>query len=112
MVAKAIPLTYFLDAYRAHYGFESEFAAPIATGLALSAVYAALAHWAFLAAISGRAARGSFSRCPSDRARGSPASSRRSYLGFLLGLQHATDRTIWSGGHDSSRASAASSTGR
>jgi ABC-2 type transport system permease protein len=51
MVAKAIPLTYFLDAYRAHYGFASEFAAPIATGLALSAVYAALAHWAFMAAI-------------------------------------------------------------
>jgi len=48
---QAIPLTYFLDAYRAHYGFESEFAAPIATGLLLSAVYAALAHWAFLAAI-------------------------------------------------------------
>jgi ABC-2 type transport system permease protein len=51
VIAKAIPLTYFLDAYRAYYGFESEFAAPIATGLALSALYAALAHWAFLAAI-------------------------------------------------------------
>ena len=50
-IAKAIPLTYFLDAYRVYYGFESEFAAPIATGLALSALYAALAHWAFLAAI-------------------------------------------------------------
>jgi ABC-2 type transport system permease protein len=50
-IAKAIPLTYFLDAYRAYYGFESEFAAPIATGFALSALYAALAHWAFLAAI-------------------------------------------------------------
>ena len=50
-IARALPLTYFLDAYRAHYGFESEFAAPIATGLALSALYAALAHWAFLAAI-------------------------------------------------------------
>jgi ABC-2 type transport system permease protein len=51
VLARAIPLTYFLDAYRAHYGFESEFRAPIATGLALSALYAALAHWAFLAAI-------------------------------------------------------------
>jgi len=51
MVAKAIPLTYFLDAYRAHYGFESEFRFPIATGLVLSVLYAALAHWAFLAAI-------------------------------------------------------------
>ena len=50
-VARALPLTYFLDAYRAHYGFESEFHAPVATGLALSALYAALAHWAFLAAI-------------------------------------------------------------
>src|SRR5882724_6760589 len=50
-IAKAIPLTYFLDAYRSHYGFESEFGAPIATGLALSLLYAALAHWAFLAAI-------------------------------------------------------------
>jgi len=55
-VARAIPLTYFLDAYRAHYGFASEFAAPVATGLALSALYAALAHWAFLAAV-GRARR-------------------------------------------------------
>jgi ABC-2 type transport system permease protein len=50
-IAKAIPLTYFLDAYRAYYGFESEFAAPIVTGLTLSVLYAALAHWAFLAAI-------------------------------------------------------------
>jgi ABC-2 type transport system permease protein len=51
VIARAVPLTYFLDAYRAHYGFASEFGAPIATGLALSALYAALAHWAFLAAI-------------------------------------------------------------
>jgi len=50
-IARAIPLTYFLDAYRSHYGFASEFRSPIATGLALSALYAALAHWAFLAAI-------------------------------------------------------------
>ena len=50
-LAAAIPLTYFLDAYRAHFGFASEFRAPVATGLALSVVYAALAHWAFLAAI-------------------------------------------------------------
>ncbi len=50
-VAAAIPLTYFLDAYRAHFGFVSEFRAPIATGFALSALYAVLAHWAFLAAI-------------------------------------------------------------
>jgi ABC-2 type transport system permease protein len=50
-IARAIPLTYFLDAYRSHYGFASEFQTPIATGLVLSVFYAALAHWAFLAAI-------------------------------------------------------------
>src|SRR6059058_1391645 len=50
-VAAAIPLTYFLDAYRAHFGFAPEFRAPIAAGLALSAVYAALAHWCFFAAL-------------------------------------------------------------
>jgi ABC-2 type transport system permease protein len=50
-LAEAIPLTYFLDAYRAHFGFPSEFAAPIATGLALSAVYAVVAHLAFYAAV-------------------------------------------------------------
>ena len=47
----AIPLTYFLDAYRSHFGFPSEFAAPVTTGLALSAVYIVLAHWAFRTAI-------------------------------------------------------------
>jgi len=50
-LAAAIPLTYFLDAYRAHFGFASEFRAPLATGFALSALYAALAHWAFFATI-------------------------------------------------------------
>ena len=50
-IARAIPLTYFLDAYRSHFGFETEFAAPIATGLLLSVVYAVAAHLAFLAAI-------------------------------------------------------------
>jgi ABC-2 type transport system permease protein len=50
-VAAAIPLTYFLDAYRSHYGFASEFPSAIATGLTLSVVYAALAHWCFYAAI-------------------------------------------------------------
>lgn len=51
LVAQAIPLTYFLDAYRAHFGFTAEFTAPIATGLAMSVVYAVLAHWAFHAAV-------------------------------------------------------------
>ena len=51
LLARAIPLTYFLDAYRAHFGFASEFAAPVATGLALSAVYAIAAHAAFYASV-------------------------------------------------------------
>jgi ABC-2 type transport system permease protein len=50
-LARAIPLTYFLDAYRSHFGFASEFAAPIATGLALSVVYAVVAHVAFYASV-------------------------------------------------------------
>jgi ABC-2 type transport system permease protein len=49
--ARAIPLTYFLDAYRAHFGFPSEFASPLTAGFTLSAVYAILAHWAFRAAV-------------------------------------------------------------
>lgn len=49
--AAAIPLTYFLDAYRAHFGFPSEFSAPLTTGFVLSAVYAVLAHWVFRAAV-------------------------------------------------------------
>jgi ABC-2 type transport system permease protein len=51
VIARAIPLTYFLDAYRAHFGFTSEFAAPIATGLGLSVVYAGLAHLAFYSSV-------------------------------------------------------------
>lgn len=51
VLAAAIPLTYFLDAYRSHFGFPTEFASPIATGLVLSAFYAVAAHWAFLASI-------------------------------------------------------------
>ena len=50
-LAADIPLTYFLDAYRTHFGFRSEFAAPITTGLALSALYVVLAHWTFRLAI-------------------------------------------------------------
>jgi ABC-2 type transport system permease protein len=40
----AIPLTYFLEAYRAHFGFASEHAAPLTTGFALAIGYIALAH--------------------------------------------------------------------
>lgn len=50
-IARAIPLTYFLDAYRSHFGFATEFAAPITTGLVLSAFYAVVAHCAFWASI-------------------------------------------------------------
>jgi ABC-2 type transport system permease protein len=50
-VASAIPLTHFLDAYRAHFGFAPELAHPVATGLGLAAVYAAIAHLAFGAAV-------------------------------------------------------------
>ena len=50
-VASAVPLTYFLDAFRTHYGFAAEFPHPIATGLALSAVYLALSHWSLVAAV-------------------------------------------------------------
>ncbi len=46
-----IPLTYFLDAYRSHYGFPSEFAAPAAKGFVLAGVYVIISHWALAAAI-------------------------------------------------------------
>jgi len=51
-VSAAIPLTYFLDAFRAGYGFEPEFARPLVTGFALAFLYVALAHWALAAAIT------------------------------------------------------------
>ena len=51
LLAAAIPLTYFLDAYRAHYGFPSEFAHPLATGLILAVVYVGLSHWTLVAAV-------------------------------------------------------------
>ncbi len=51
-VSAAIPLTYFLDAVRAGYGFESQFAHPLLTGFALAALYVALAHWALASAVT------------------------------------------------------------
>jgi ABC-2 type transport system permease protein len=51
MLASAVPLTYFLDAYRGHFGFPHEFASPALTGLGLSAFYVVLTHWAFGAAV-------------------------------------------------------------
>lgn len=50
-LADGIPLTYFLDAYRAHFGFAPEHGAPIVTGLALSIVYIALSHWALAVSV-------------------------------------------------------------
>lgn len=55
-VARAIPLTYFLDAVRVGYGFPPTFERPVATGFALVAVYLVLAH-ALLAAAVRRARR-------------------------------------------------------
>jgi ABC-2 type transport system permease protein len=51
-VSRGIPLTYFLDAFRAGYGFESEFAHPWLTGFALALLYAGLAQWALAAAVT------------------------------------------------------------
>jgi len=50
-IAAWVPLTHFLDAYRANFGFVQEFRAPVLSGLALSALYAVLAHAAFMAAV-------------------------------------------------------------
>jgi ABC-2 type transport system permease protein len=51
-VSAALPLTYFLDGFRAGYGFPSGFAHPFATGFALAIGYVILAHWALAGAIA------------------------------------------------------------
>ncbi len=51
-LAAAIPLTYFLDAFRVPYGFPAHFEWPWLTGFALAAGYLALGHWALAAAIT------------------------------------------------------------
>jgi ABC-2 type transport system permease protein len=51
LLAAAIPLTYFLDAYRAHYGFPAEFAHPLLVGGALAAVYVVISHWALVSSV-------------------------------------------------------------
>ena len=51
LLASAIPLTYFLDGYRAHFGFPSHFGAPALWGLTLGVLYAGLAHLLFFAAV-------------------------------------------------------------
>ncbi len=50
-IAAAIPLTYFLDAYRSHVGFRGEYPHPIVTGVALAVVYVAVSHVAFRLAV-------------------------------------------------------------
>jgi ABC-2 type transport system permease protein len=51
-IGAGIPLTYFLDAYRAHFGFTAEYARPFVTGLGLAALYVGLSHWALHAAVN------------------------------------------------------------
>jgi ABC-2 type transport system permease protein len=51
LLASAIPLTYFLEGFRAHLGFAPHFRAPAISGLLLAILYAGLAHWAFYAAV-------------------------------------------------------------
>jgi ABC-2 type transport system permease protein len=50
LLAGAIPLTYFLDAFRAHFGFAPYYRAPELSGLVLVVVYAGIVHWLFFAA--------------------------------------------------------------
>jgi ABC-2 type transport system permease protein len=50
-IASAVPLTYFLDAFRSHYGFAAESTSPLVRGFTLSVIYVALAHWALAAAV-------------------------------------------------------------
>jgi ABC-2 type transport system permease protein len=57
-LAATIPLTYFLDAYRAHFGFASEFTEPVLTGFTIAAAYIALAHITLVLAIRRARASG------------------------------------------------------
>jgi ABC-2 type transport system permease protein len=50
-VAGAIPLTYFLEAFRAEFGFPPVFARPLVRGFGLGAVYLVVAYAAFQGAI-------------------------------------------------------------
>jgi ABC-2 type transport system permease protein len=51
-VAGAIPLTYFLEAFRAEFGFPPVLAQPLARGFGLGAVYLVVAYAAFRGAIA------------------------------------------------------------
>ncbi len=51
VLSAAVPLTYFLDAYRSQFGFPSMSAAPVSIGLTLSVLYLVLSHWSFVLAV-------------------------------------------------------------
>lgn len=51
-ISAGIPLTYFLDGFRAGYGFPSQYAHPFLIGFALVLGYVVLAHWALAGAIT------------------------------------------------------------
>jgi ABC-2 type transport system permease protein len=51
-ISAAIPLTHFLDGFRAGYGFEPLFPAPFTTGFGLSALYLVLALRALAGAVN------------------------------------------------------------
>ncbi|HSE95955.1 MAG TPA: ABC transporter permease [Methylomirabilota bacterium] len=50
-VAAGVPLTYFLEAFRAHHGFTPVFASPLVMGFGLAAVYLAGGYVAFAWAV-------------------------------------------------------------
>ena len=52
VISAAVPLTYFLDAFRQGYGFEAHYAHAWLRGFALTALYVVLAHWGLAAAIT------------------------------------------------------------
>jgi ABC-2 type transport system permease protein len=51
-VAGAIPLSYFLEAFRAHYGFTPVFDAPLLRGFAMALLYLGAGYLAFRGAIA------------------------------------------------------------
>ena len=51
-VAAGVPLTYFLEAFRAHYGFPPVFSEPLARGYVMALVYAAGGYAAFSGAVA------------------------------------------------------------
>jgi len=64
-LAAAIPLTYFLDAFRVPYGFPAHFERPWLSGFSLLTGYLALGHWALAAAVA-RSRRTGLLRTPSE----------------------------------------------